>query len=125
MKILKQMLVGVMIWALLVVETLEKVKNPYKVLGVSRNATEEEIKKGFNRRSRKFHPDRNKNDPRAKEKFEMVVHAYELLKDPQRKYMYDVTGSDEPLPQMEGQGFGLNLQDLIRMGFVDMGSSAG
>lgn len=70
------MLAGVMIWALLVVETLEKVKNPYKVLGVSRNATEEEIKKGFNRRSRKFHPDRNKNDPRAKEKFEMVVHAY-------------------------------------------------
>ena len=43
-----------------------KTPNPYKVLGISRDATEDEIKKAFNKRSKKYHPDRNKSDPRAK-----------------------------------------------------------
>jgi DnaJ-class molecular chaperone len=65
------------------------------VLGVRREATEDEIKKAFKKRSLKFHPDTSK-DPRAKEKFEMVVNAYELLKDPERKRIYDLTGDDNP-----------------------------
>lgn len=40
--------------------------DPYKVLGISRSATEDEIKKAFNKRSRQYHPDRNTQDPRAK-----------------------------------------------------------
>ena len=54
----------------------KKTPDPYKVLGISRTATEDDIKKAFNKRSRQYHPDRNKEDPRAKEKFEKVVNAY-------------------------------------------------
>lgn len=53
-----------------------KIPNPYKVLGVPQDASEEQIKNGFKKRSKKYHPDRNKEDPRAKEKFEKVVNAY-------------------------------------------------
>jgi DnaJ-class molecular chaperone len=52
-----------------------KTPNPYRILGVARDANEEQIKKAFKKRSLKFHPDRSQ-DPRAKEKFEMVVNAY-------------------------------------------------
>lgn len=60
----------------------KKIPDPYKVLGIDRNASEEQIKAAFKRRSRRYHPDRNKKDPRAKQKFTQVVNAYELLKDP-------------------------------------------
>ena len=43
-----------------------KIPDPYKVLGISKSATEDEIKKAFNKRSRQYHPDRNTQDPRAK-----------------------------------------------------------
>lgn len=83
MKIISKLLLLFTLWiALLVPEAFAKTPNPYKVLGIKKDATEDEIKKAFNKRSKKFHPDRNKSDPRAKEKFEKVVNAYELLKDP-------------------------------------------
>jgi curved DNA-binding protein CbpA len=51
------------------VGVLAKASNPYKILGIPDNASEEQIKDGFKKRSKKYHPDRNKKDPRAKEKF--------------------------------------------------------
>lgn len=73
--------------------------NPYKILGVPENADDEKIKAAFKKRSKKYHPDRNKSDPKAKEKFEKVVNAYELLKDPERRRVYDMTGGgEEPQP---------------------------
>ena len=59
-----------------------KTPNPYKILGVSENADDEQIKAAFKKKSKKYHPDRNKSDLRAKEKFEKVVNAYEILKNP-------------------------------------------
>ena len=44
-----------------------KIPNPYKVLGISQDANDEQIKEGFKKRSKKYHPDRNKTDPKAKE----------------------------------------------------------
>ena len=52
----------------------------YEVLGVSRTATQEEIKKGYRRMAMKYHPDRNKGDKHAEEKFKQVGEAYEVLR---------------------------------------------
>lgn len=53
----------------LLAQTDAKIPNPYKVLGIELDANEEQIKAGFKKRSKKYHPDRNKTDPKAKEKF--------------------------------------------------------
>lgn len=103
---------------------LGKVANPYKVLGVPQSSTDDQIREAFKKRSKKYHPDRNKDDPRAREKFEKIVNAYELLKDPERKRLYDLTGDDNPQQQQfqQGGGFpggfgGINIEDLMRQGF--------
>ena len=64
----------------------------YEVLGVSRTATQEEIKKGYRRMAMKYHPDRNKGDKHAEEKFKQVGEAYEVLKDEQKRAAYDRYG---------------------------------
>lgn len=53
-----------------------KTPNPYKVLGISQSASDDDIKKAFKKRSLKYHPDRNTNDPKAKDKYAKVVNAY-------------------------------------------------
>mmetsp|Transcript_25126 Transcript_25126/g.41864 ORF Transcript_25126/g.41864 Transcript_25126/m.41864 type:complete len:313 (+) Transcript_25126:67-1005(+) len=71
--------------------------DPYDLLNVPRNATAKEIKVAYFREAKKFHPDLNPNDPKAKEKFQQVAAAYELLSDEKRRRMYDATGyTQEP-----------------------------
>ncbi|MFI4907118.1 MAG: DnaJ C-terminal domain-containing protein [Steroidobacterales bacterium] len=65
----------------------------YKILGVARTATAEEIKKSYRRLARKFHPDVSKEKD-AEQKFKEVQEAYEVLKDPQKRAAYDQLGSD-------------------------------
>ena len=73
----------------------------YEVLGVSKTATDEEIKKAYRRLAKKYHPDANPdNKKEAEEKFKEVSEAYENLSDPQKRRMYDQFGHDGP------QGFG-------------------
>ncbi|MFQ5481338.1 MAG: DnaJ C-terminal domain-containing protein [Nitrospinaceae bacterium] len=67
-------------------------KNYYDILGVSRTASEEEIKKAFRKKALDFHPDRNKNDPKAEEKFKEVNEAYAVLSDADKKSKYDRFG---------------------------------
>jgi len=64
----------------------------YEVLGVSRDATEDEIKKAFRKLARKYHPDVNKEDKDAAEKFKEINEAYEVLKDPEKRARYDKFG---------------------------------
>ncbi|NLZ53983.1 MAG: molecular chaperone DnaJ [Thermoanaerobacteraceae bacterium] len=64
----------------------------YEILGVSREATEDEIKKAFRKLARKYHPDVNKDDKDAAEKFKEINEAYEVLKDPEKRARYDQFG---------------------------------
>lgn len=67
-------------------------KDYYDILGVSRDATQDEIKKAFRKLARKYHPDVNKDDKNATEKFKEINEAYEVLKDPEKRARYDQFG---------------------------------
>lgn len=69
-----------------------KILSPYELLNVSKTATAKEIKLAYFREAKKYHPDMNPNDPKAKEKFQQVAAAYELLSDENRRRVYDSTG---------------------------------
>jgi molecular chaperone DnaJ len=66
----------------------------YEVLGVSREATDDELKKAFRRLARELHPDINRHDPAAEEKFKEVAEAYEVLTDRERRAIYDRYGHE-------------------------------
>jgi molecular chaperone DnaJ len=66
----------------------------YELLGLPRNASEEEIKKAYRRMALNYHPDRNPGDKEAEEKFKEASEAYEVLRDPNKKEIYDFYGHD-------------------------------
>ncbi len=68
-------------------------KDYYKTLGVSRTATEKEIKSAYRRLARQYHPDVNK-DPKATDRFKLINEAYEVLSDPKKRSKYDQLGAD-------------------------------
>lgn len=76
----------------------------YDVLGVSRNAGPEEIKKAYRQMAKKYHPDVNKEDENAAEKFKEVAEAYEILGDDQKRATYDRFGHDAFDPTKGGAG---------------------
>jgi molecular chaperone DnaJ len=67
-------------------------RDPYQVLGVSQDADDSEIKKAFRRLARELHPDVNRHDPEAEEKFKEAAEAYEILSDSERRATYDRYG---------------------------------
>jgi len=87
----------------------------YEVLGLSRDASEQEIKKTFRRVARELHPDVNGEDPDAEEKFKEAAEAYEVLSDPERRQTYDRYGHDGLSSggfSSRAQGFG-SIDDLF------------
>lgn len=68
-------------------------KDYYKTLGVDRNASQDDIKKAFRKLARKYHPDVNKGDKNAEEKFKDINEANEVLSDPDKRQKYDQFGA--------------------------------
>jgi len=65
------------------------VADPYKTLGVARDATEADIKKAYRKLAKELHPDRNKDNPKASERFSQVTNAYDLLNDKDKRARFD------------------------------------
>jgi len=109
-------------------------KDYYDILGVDRNADEKQIKKAYRKLASKYHPDKNPDDPSAEEKFKEVGEAYEVLKDPEKRKLYDQVGHDWKKYQQAGQqsnGGGFDWSQYARQhqqqsgGFRDFGSAGG
>ncbi|MDD1649684.1 MAG: molecular chaperone DnaJ [Methylococcaceae bacterium] len=79
----------------------------YQLLGLSRNASDDEIKKSFRRLAMKYHPDRNRDNPAAEEQFKKIKEAHDVLSDPKKRSAYDQFGHAGIDPSMGGgAGFG-------------------
>ncbi|KAM6352698.1 dnaJ homolog subfamily A member 3, mitochondrial isoform 1-T1 [Alca torda] len=78
----------------------------YQVLGVPRTASQKEIKKAYYQLAKKYHPDTNKDDPKAKEKFSQLAEAYEVLSDEVKRKQYDAYGTASFDPGAAGAGAG-------------------
>lgn len=91
----------------------------YSVLGVSKDANADDIKKAFRKMAMKYHPDRNPGDKEAEEKFKKVAEAYEVLSDQEKRSMYDQLGHERYTQQggaggPAGGGFaGMDLNDIL------------
>lgn len=89
----------------------------YELLGVSRNATADEIKRSYRRLARQLHPDANPDDPEAEARFKEVAVAYETLSDPERRQRYDTYGIEGLGASPDGSPFGGGLGDIFDMFF--------
>ena len=98
-------------------------RDPYEVLGVERDADEQQVKKAFRGLARELHPDVNAHDPQAEEKFKEAAEAYEILSDAERRATYDRYGHDGLrsggyAPNFEGFG---SISDLFNAFFGGAG----
>ena len=109
-------------------------QNYYDILGVSKNASDKDIKSAYRRMARKLHPDVNPDDSRAQNQFKKVNEAYEVVGDPSRRKDYDHFGdnwkhADQIRNMNAGRsaagGIGFNLGDLFGAGRGAGGSSFG
>src|ERR671934_2650178 len=97
----------------------------YEVLGVSRSASAEELKRAYRKLALQYHPDRNPNDPQAEARFKEVNEAYEVLSDQSKRQRYDTFGhaGTQGMPGFDfgGAGFG-GINDIFDIFF---GNAAG
>lgn len=98
-------------------------KDYYKVLGITRNASNDEIKKAFRKLARKYHPDVNPGDRKAEAKFKEINEAYEVLSDPDKRRKYDTLGPN--WQEQFGPAGGARRSYSYRGSPVDFDANAG
>jgi len=110
-----------------------KFRDYYEILGVARDAKEDEIKKNYRKLARKYHPDLNPNNKQAEEKFKEIQEAYEVLSDAEKRRKYDQLGANwkngaefTPPPNWEGFQGTIDLNEIFGRagGRPDAGASA-
>jgi len=100
----------------------------YKVLGINKNATKEEIKKAYRKMAMKYHPDHAKGDKGSEEKFKKISEAYAVLSDDEKRKQYDTFGSEgfQQRYSQEDIFRGFDLGDILReFGFGGFGGAGG
>lgn len=97
-------------------------KDYYKILGVSKDASQDEIRKAYKKMALKFHPDRNQGDKKAEEKFKEAAEAYEILGNEDKRKEYDNPHSNFDFKMSGGPDFGgMGMDDILRhFGFGGM-----
>ncbi|MDE3014338.1 MAG: DnaJ domain-containing protein, partial [Gemmatimonadota bacterium] len=98
----------------------------YQLLGVSREAGSEEIKKAYRKLALEYHPDRNQGSKEAEERFKEVTEAYEVLRDSEKRAMYDRYGKQGVRGASAGGGAaGYDFSDAIDVFMRDFGGFSG
>lgn len=109
-------------------------KDYYKILGVDRKASDEEIKRAYRKLALKYHPDRNRGDKQAEERFKEINEAYQVLSDPEKRARYDQLGESYARWQQRGAPGGFNWEEWftqapgggrVRVEFGDLGDVFG